>query len=131
MKNENGDFWFYSAHLVEIMLEVFGYDVKSVVAHKSKLGVSAIYRYENFDVTAVWYESLISSYYGTVYSENYASRDINYEGGDEFLMDEFIEMLNTGKSAYTHEQMAKKTFVLDAVVKSLENNETWVEIENL
>lgn len=128
MVNPYGNFWFYSSHLVQIMLSVFGYDVKSVSALRSENGVSAVYRYSGFDVTAVYG----ADYSVSVYSEsNAVFRKISLDGGIEREMDEFLEMLHTGVQRQTFEEFTKPVFVIDATKKSFENAGKLTEIESL
>lgn len=129
MVNPYGNFWFYSSHLIQIMLSIFGYDVKSVAAHKSTLGVSAIYRYEKFDVAATYYDKY--NYSATIYSENIIHRPIGLDGGAEREMNEFMEMLRTGKSPHSPEILTRPVFVTEATMKSFENGGVMTEIDKL
>ncbi|MBP5209867.1 MAG: hypothetical protein J6125_03290, partial [Clostridia bacterium] len=56
MEEEFGGFFFYTQHLVEIVLSVFGKDVRSVWASRNGVNVSAICRYDGFDVSCLWHE---------------------------------------------------------------------------
>ncbi len=53
---EYGGFFFYTQHLVEIAIAIFGSDIKSVFATESANGYTVILRYENFDIPATYRE---------------------------------------------------------------------------
>ncbi len=127
MVNPYGNFWFYSTHLIQEMLTIFGYNVKSVNAVKSANGVSAIYRYDNFDVTAIYG----AEYSATIYTtKKVIHRNINLSDGIEREMNEFMEMLHTGVRPQTFSQLTKPVFVIDATIKAYESGKT-VEIGEL
>ena len=130
MENPYGNFWFYSSHLIQIILSVFGNDVKSVSAHKSAKGVTAIYRYDNFDVTATYGEAYYN--YGiTLYGDTVTYKSIGLAEGTEREMNEFMEMLHTGKAPKSFEDLTRAVFVTDATIKSFKNNGVFTEIESL
>lgn len=128
MVNPYGNFWFYSTHLVQILLSVFGYDVRSVSALRSPKGVSAVYRYDRFDVTAVFG----ADYSATVYTDKKViHRAIRLDDGIEREMDEFMELLKTGKRRQTFTQLTKPVFVIDATIRSFENGGKITELDVL
>ena len=128
MTNPYGNFWFYSTHLIQIMLSVFGYDVRSVAALLSPKGVSAIYRYDNFDVTAVFG----AEYSATIYTDkDVIHRRIRLTDGIEREMDEFMELLHTGKRRQTFDQLTKPVCVIDATLRSFETVGKLTEIQAL
>lgn len=122
MKNEWGDFFFYSQHLVQIMCEVFGYDVEAVQAVGREDNVTFIARYKDFDVSG-HYGSL--GYSVTIYEEN----DV-YHKNIDFLADDFLRefqrfehMVRTGKMIMSYEELIKPVFILNAINKSLQTGE--------
>lgn len=56
MVNDYGNFYFYSQHLVHVMCELFGYYPKSVKTFTRENSITAVFRYEDFDVTGVYQE---------------------------------------------------------------------------
>ena len=130
MENPYGNFWFYSSHLIQMILTVFGGGVKSVSAHKSEKGVTAIYRYDNFDVTAAYCEAYYN--YGiTLHGDTIIHKNLKLDDGTEREMNEFMEMLHTGKSPKSFEELTRAVFVTDATIKSFKNNGAFTEIESL
>ena len=53
---EYGGFFFYTQHLVEIAIGIFGGDIKSVYAAEASNGYSVILRYADFDISGVYHE---------------------------------------------------------------------------
>ena len=130
MENPYGNFWFYSSHLIQIILSVFGNDVKSVSANKSAKGVTAVYRYENFDVTATYAEAYYN-YNVTLYGDKVISTNIDLSEGTAAEMDEFMEMLSSKKSPKSYEDLTRAVFVTAATIKSFNNDGVFTEIESL
>ncbi len=117
-----GGFWFYAQHLVEILIEVFGEDVKTVSAYQSKVGLSAIFRYEDFDVTALFAEKNYV-YYAVRQTEEGAF-------GGEFPVEdecfkgelmEFLKLLTKESDGEKTERMMKPVYIMDALQRSLKN----------
>ncbi len=119
MKNDYGDFFFYSQHLVQISLEIFGYDLNSVFAFGRDDTVTAIGRYENYDV---------SNHYGsycyaaTVYGNNLnAYREIDFfTDGYAREVEMFADMVRAGKMHQSYSDFIKPVFVLNAIKRSLD-----------
>jgi len=121
--NEYGGFWFYSAHLVEICLRVFGYDPEWVWANKAETGVTAIVHYPKYDVTLHFTEG----------AYNY-SATVNTKGGivhqpidiTDFSVIEarsFAKTLRCGEMDFSYEQLVLPVFVLKAIEKSYETGD--------
>ena len=128
MVNLYGNFWFYATHLVQVMLSVFGNDVKSVSALKSPKGVSAVYRYDNFDVTALYGAEY--NYACVLYGKQMVYREIDLSDGTRREMNEFSELLHTGKARQTFEELTRPVFVIDATNKAFDSGKL-TEIESL
>ncbi len=117
MSNPYGNFWFYTQHLVQMITSVFGNDIKAVKAIERENGVSAIYHYDNYDVTA---------HFGTDYTVNvYTKRDATvYEHivlGDEFFVPElksFYSVIKTGKSDMSYIDIATPVYVIEATIEA-------------
>ncbi|MBE6572549.1 MAG: hypothetical protein E7656_09915 [Ruminococcaceae bacterium] len=117
-----GGFYFYAQHLIEILIEVFGEDVKSVSAYPSKVGISVIFRYEEFDVTALFAEKNYV-YYAVRQTEEGAL-------GGEFPVDDecfrhelmdFLKLLTKESDGENAERMMKPVYIMDAVMTSMNN----------
>lgn len=131
MVNPYGDFWFYSQHLVAMMIGVFGTDVKSVRAVKTDRGVHALYAYDNFSVNA---------YFGTGYSVSVYTNDHHVESegfdlpADIYLpeLDTFYQVIKTGKPDKSKRDYIAPVYILDATIASFESgNEIAIDIPQI
>lgn len=121
MENAYGGFWFYTQHLVAMIMTVFGYDIKSVTAIKDKNGVHAIYSYDEFSVSA---------YFGTSYSVSVYSNVVGVTAevfgldADYFVpeLKAFYEVLKSGKADKTEKQIKAPVYVLDATIRAYTEN---------
>ncbi len=112
--------FFYGCHIVEMMMTVFGYDVKSVLATNIGADKTAVIaKYENFNVTlnlinGLWKYELTLYGSDAIYT---APIDISiiYKQG----FDKFAEMLKTKKMPLSFDELVKPVFVIDAINKSL------------
>ena len=125
-----GGFYFYAQHLVEILIESFGEDVKNVIAKESAIGLSVLFRYEGFDVNALFAEKNYV-YYAARQAEKAAS-------GGEFPVDsscfeeelaEFLKLFSDGAAGETKERMLRPVYIMDAIKKSLETDGKETEVK--
>ena len=117
--NEYGNFWFYSQHLVQMVTEVFGQKIAGVSAVREENGVRASFRYPSFTVTAYFG----TGYSITVYLGGYDVRTVRVDLGAEYYMPELMEvygMLKDGKVRQTPEEVVYPVFVIDALIRSME-----------
>ena len=117
MVNDYGDFWFYSQHLAEMVLSVFGTDVKSVTAVKNEESVSAIYRYEGFTVNA---------FYGGDYSVTVYGRDMKTFAPEIDMsatkyiheLTPFVDAIHMGKIDRTLDYLKYPVALIDATIRA-------------
>ena len=69
LKNNYGDFFFYSEHLVGIMSTIFGYYPESVKAYKNAEKITVVFRYKDYDVTGLYVDKN-NLYYAMRIAEN-------------------------------------------------------------
>ncbi len=124
-----GGFYFYAQHLVEILIESFGENVKSVIAKESTVGISALFRYEGYDVNALFAEKNYV-YYAVRQAEKAAS-------GGEFPVDsacfkgelcEYLKLFTENSCGETKERMMKPVYIMKAIKSSLENGGKETEV---
>ena len=126
LENEYGGFWFYSAHLVEICLRIFGYDPEWVWANRTDAGVTAIVHYPKYDVTlhftqgAYNYSSTVNTKDGIVH------QPVDITDFTALEARSFVKMLRTGEMDFSYEQLVLPVFVLKAIEKSFESGEKQV-----
>lgn len=120
LESEYDGIYFYASHLVEMMLTVFGYDVKSVFATACAVNkFTAVVKYDNFQVTLNFIEDT-SDYIITVYG-NQKSLSIPMEITTIYkhAFDKFVWMLKNKKMPLSFENLVKPVYVIDAIQKSL------------
>ncbi len=126
MVNPYGDFYFYAQHLTEILVSIFGANVRSVRAHRpdaEKNRASVLFHYENFDVHGQYSDSY--AYTAAVIckegAKTAAATDIVY--CYEYELDEFAEMVRTGKMERSYEQLAYPSRLIAAIDKAFQTGE--------
>ncbi len=124
MGSPYGGFFFYSQHLVEMVCLVFGMFPKSVSAYRTANGVTAIIRYDDFDVTGVFTEYSVSEIYTVTRVTKSGVHTLDSMYTDEAFKDElksFTDLLKGSKSEMTPEEFIAPVYILNAIVKSLES----------
>lgn len=116
--NPYGDFYFYSSHLVEIALTVFGFDPVAVTAVKVEKGVAVILEYASFAVT-LSYNDHVFRYGGTVVAaEETLSIPITDPDAYRKEADHFVKMLKTGEVPQSNHDLIFPVRVLNAIEES-------------
>lgn len=120
VENEYGGFWFYSGHLIETALEIFGTDVKAVTAVRSGGDVTAIMEYPEYCVSLNFVGDCYQSYQATVISKerNY-TREIDISLCFNRECEEFVKMIETGVMPQSYEELAFPVVVTAALIESL------------
>jgi hypothetical protein len=123
-ENEYSGFWFYSSHLAEMCLEIFGYNPKSIVATENNKSVYATVNYDGFSVNCNFVNDSYSSYAGAVFSKE--KTDIKEVSLDDIFLrecEEFVNMVRTGEMLRSYDHLIKPVYFLDAIKKSYESGE--------
>lgn len=124
MENPYSGFWFYSSHLAEISMTVFGYNPLEICAMECSGNVTAMVRYENFVVENRFMDGCYQ-YFGQVSTKDRIySRDIDESLCYRHECDEFAEMLRLGHMRHSYEQLVAPVFYLDAVKQAYETGKT-------
>lgn len=129
MNNEYSGFFFYSSHLAEMSLTVFGYNPKAVTAFRSGDDVTVVAEYENYNVTNIFAEGCYSAYHCTVFGKdrNYG-RDIDISMGHYQECDAFVSMLRSGVMTDDYRELIAPIYYLNAIYESYNTGKT-VRIE--
>jgi len=122
--NEHGGFFFYSQHLIEMMLTSFGESVTSVYARadEEKKKVTFIADYGEFDVTGHFYDCYhytcdMVSREATLHAESIAGRDrTDKQLIEEF--DEFVNMVKNKEMETTYECLLLPVKILNVIYES-------------
>ena len=124
MVNEYSGFYFYSSHLAEMTLRIFGYDPIEVTAQVCNNHVSVLMRYENFIVTNQFVDGCYK-YHGLLINQNgIYERNIDISLIFKHECEEFATMLRTGEMKYSYEQLVAPVHYLNAVYESYTTGKT-------
>lgn len=121
MVNDYGNFWFYSAHVIQMITSVFGFDVHSVEAWKEdEQTVRAVYHYSDMDVKALFG----GDYAVTVYREDQVSKHVpvTLDGCFDAELDDFCRVIRTGKGVASWKEFVMPVFMIDATIRAFEEN---------
>ena len=124
LKNNYGDFFFYSEHLVGIMSTIFGYYPESVKAYKNAEKITVVFRYKDYDVTGLYVDKN-NLYYAMriaengVHGEELPINKLNPCFKMEF--NSFYGLLCGEKQRLSYEDFIAPVFVLNAIQRSLES----------
>lgn len=117
-----GGFFFYSQHLVEMILETFGPDMRTVCAFSKNEGnqVTVVCRYDDFDVTAHFGTR---TYTINVYTKGGIIHKTVDSGTDGFQreFEDFARVVRYKKMELTYDKLLRPVFVLNAINRSLES----------
>lgn len=120
LESEYGGLFFYGPHLAEMVMTVFGYDVRSVAAYVKNGSITALARYDRYDITMNFTRNS-RQYVGIVYGENRtAVREIDISIVYRLGFDKFAKMLRTGKLPMPLQHLLAPTVLLNGIMKSLE-----------
>lgn len=122
MDNPYGGFWFYTQHLIEMLITVYGRNVKSVVSYcpdEKQNRLTVIFNMGEFDVcgfytSAYRYSATVNTADNQIY--NTFCDDVAYTYVNEF--DEFVEMVKSGVMHNSYEDLVYPVKVLDAIERS-------------
>lgn len=121
MDNPYGGFWFYTQHLVAMITTIFGMDIKSVRAIKTKNGVNALYHYDSFTVSAFYG----AGYSITLYTGGFSADSKAFDLPEDFYMPEletFYNVIKSGKPDKTKRDYIAPVYILEATIESYEND---------
>lgn len=119
MESEYGGIHFYGPHMAEMVMAIFGYDVKSVTTSVVNDSIVAVAKYDNFQVT-MNFTKAATKYYGVIYSgTNTMVREIDISIIYRLGFDEFAKMLRTQKRPLELSKLLAPTVLLNAIDESI------------
>jgi len=121
MVNEYGGFYFYSQHLVELVITIFGEDIKKVYAYCPNTTVdrlSCVFDYGDYLVTGQFHDSY--HYTATAISKkgtkSMSASSIGY--CYQFELDELFDMVRSSKMPMTYDRLVLPLKILHAIEDS-------------
>ncbi len=124
MNSEHSGFFFYSSHLAELSLMIFGQEPLSVTAHRHGENVTAVVDYEGFSV-ANCFVGGFSQYGAQIFrSKSIYTRDVDLAFSSRELALGFAHMLRTGEMPQSYRDLVYPVIYLNAIKRSYETGET-------
>lgn len=121
LESEYGGIHFYGPHMAEMVMTIFGYDVKSVTTSVVNDSIVAVAKYDNFQVT-MNFTKAATKYYGVIYSgEKTVVREIDISIIYRLGFDEFVKMLRTNKRPLELSKLLAPTVLLNAIDDSIKS----------
>lgn len=123
MENDYGNFYFYSQHLVQMMVEIFGYFPNYVQAFRNGKVITCVVRYEKYDVTLTYVDK-ITTYFAGVNTLQKASIDkFSFNGCFKQEFASFYNILTGGAQEETYDEFMAPVFILNAIERSLNSGQ--------
>ena len=122
LNSEYGGFYFYAQHLVEVMMTVFGTNVKAVYADRRENTVTFTAYYDNVNITATYIEK--ANYYSvSVYGSKKARTELLTFNSESFKheMNDMQALLEGKKMKKSYEEFITPVFIMNALIRSMEN----------
>lgn len=118
--NEYGNFYFYSQHLVEMVLESFGQKVNAVqVSTDAQKNHTVLFHYDNFTVTGLFTEGS-NQYYGARFAITGSQGGAIALGNcSELCFREYVDLLRGGKMTRSYDAFIAPVFVLNAIDRAI------------
>jgi hypothetical protein len=121
-KNPYGNLHFYGSHLVEMALEIFGYDCKSVNAFEKYGTVTAVLGYDKYNIVLNFIPDSKRSYCVIFTEKDTIIREIDLSLVFKEQMHRFVDMLDTKVMPQDLSCLYKSVKVVNAVIRSYEKN---------
>ncbi len=124
MENDFGGYFFYAQHLIAIMQTIFGLRPNSVKTEKEGKHFTALYRYDNFGVTALYTEGCYK-YHATVVAQDGISArnpDIVFANpcfAEEF--DHYYRLLCGEEQKVSYRDFISAVHIMNATFRALES----------
>ncbi len=117
--NPHGGFFFYSQHLAQTVMTIFGNYPKSVKMFENGNARNGIVRYENYDVSINYVVGSGVYVAGISCQDKFKVSEFKFENGFVSEFNEFYAMLKGGKQPHSYEDLIAPVFVLNAMNRSL------------
>ena len=109
-------FYFYASHLVEMCLEIFGWEPQAVTVLQAKNALTAVFHYEDLDAVCSFTPGCYKYFAQLTGSDNVLdSKEIDLSPAYKQEVAEFAEMLRTGQMPYTFAQLVEPVLCMNAI----------------
>jgi predicted dehydrogenase len=121
-KNPYGNLHYYGVHLVEMALEIFGYDCISVNSFEKNGTVTSVLGYDKYNIVLNFIPDSNRSYCVVFTQKDTIIREIDLSLVFKEQMHRFIDMLDTKVMPQNLSCLHESVKVVNAVIKSYEKN---------
>ncbi len=121
LENPYGGFFFYSAHLAETLLRVFGYEPKTVEVHSMPGGLHGTVYYENFPVHFTYLQEVYDYAIEVDTSKGIFQKHLDLSCIFKKETEAFSRLVRYGETDFSVYELTKSVYVLSAMYRSLEN----------
>ncbi len=121
INSPHGGFFFYSQHLAQVMMEIFGYYPNSVNMYQNGKIYTGIVRYDDYDVSITYTDGNHHYAAGVSCENKIEGGEYPIDGGFEKEFREFYELLAGGEQQKPYDKMLAPVFVLNAMNRSIES----------
>ncbi len=130
MENAYGGFFFYSQHLVQVLVEIFGEDPIALTANRKGGNVYATVEYPGFSVSITFAED-VKYYYAEIFTKAaFVSRKLHINSESfKCEMKAMDDLLHGEEMEKSYLSFIKPVFILNAIYRSMNNGGERVEIE--
>ena len=118
MTNDYGNFYFYSSHLAEIALTIFGYDPVAVQATRTATGVAGVLEYKDYAITFSYTEGAYQYGATVLTKDGPTQKPIDISGCYAVEVAHFVTMLHTGEVPQDDHDIYFPVKVLNAIEKA-------------
>ena len=114
-------FYFYASHLVEMCLEIFGWEPEAVTALQAKSALTAVFHYEELDAVCSFTPGCYKYFAQLTGDGNVLEvREIDLTPAYKLEVEEFARMLRSGQMPYSFEQLMEPVFCMNAIQEAVE-----------
>ncbi len=119
LENEYGGFFFYGAHIVSMMTEVFGYDPESVFAARRGDCVDCLVSYPGVNVGLQYVNGNYVYHASLSFERGIVGGDVNLDGCYDAEFSQFYGILTGKTRGESYEDIIASVFIMNAIYRSL------------
>ena len=123
MNNPYGNFYFYSQHLVEAMCTVFGFYPNSVKAFVNDKVITAVVRYDEYDVVLTFTDGCYEYGAGIITERHTSYEKYELDGSFEKEFYAFYSLLSGGEQQRSYDDFIAPVFILCALDQAIKTGE--------
>lgn len=121
LDNGYGGFKFYAQHLVQMLTAVFGFFPKAVRVAEKNDHLTVLFRYEDYDVTGAFYESVFRYAIFAACEHGTPGEPVSHDRCGLAEFDVYYELLHGAEPEETYEEFISAVFIMNAIERALES----------